>query len=64
MCPVLLVHKQYIQIIQVAATPLQREVVSGANRGEGGEVLEHEGWEDDRNKVVRHWMLSPPSTTG
>lgn len=63
MCPILLVHKQYIQTIQVAATPLQRGVVGGRTVGEGGEGLEQEGWEDNRREEVGEALDFVPSTT-
>lgn len=51
MCPIPLVHKQYFQIIQVAATPLQRGVVGGEQWVRVRRFLEQIGWGDDRRKV-------------
>lgn len=55
MCPIPLVHKQYIKIIQVAATPLQRGVEGGEQLVRMGKFWRRKngritvgGWEDVR----------------
>lgn len=58
MCPIPLVHKHHIQIIQVAATPLQRGVEGDEQWVRLGEVLEKEKWEDNRRRMGRRETLS------
>lgn len=50
MCPIPLVHKHLIQIIQVAATPLQRGVEGDEQWVRLKEVLKEKEWEDNRRR--------------
>ncbi len=61
MCPIPLVHKHYIQIIQVAATPLQRGVEGGEQwvrmgkfwRRKNGRITGWGGWGGARRCLSR-----------